>query len=820
MGEVQHNSAEQAMKKSIINQIISLSKIKLAILIPFITLFFVESIFRGSSIETLKWAFSSPTKLLIEYMIIFVLMNSFYFLKKRYYLFVLVLQFILFNVFSIASVIKVQKRGEPIVPNDFLLKDEALNISQYFSLDGFYLTIGIIIIFTILGFVISFMVKKESENFKKNIILSIISILFACLLGKGLPFNPYTALKLETIGWNQTMNSQTNGSVLGFVLNNVNSTIKKPSNYSKQKVTSILDSTNESKLVSNNTSKKPNIIFIQSEAFFDPSIMANNVFKTDPLPYFHSLQKDHTTGTLITPVYGGGTINTELEIQTGLSTNFIPSVSFGFENYIDKPLNSAARIARENGYTSTGIHTYHSWFYHRDELYKKLGFNSFQPIETFLNPEQADTSIFYSDIEISKRIIETIKQTSTNDYIYAVTTENHGPYDTPIKQYTDKATSLNLSEENKKILNTYAHTLSKSDKALQMLIESIQQLNEPTIVVFYGDHLPMLGNDMSVYKNANYIKDANVKEDYIKTHSVPLLVWSNYLEKQPSITLSSSFLTPYIFQLANLPMNNTFSFLDQALKDGHSVLLPSKFQKNSTKVNKFISDYSTLQYDVLKGNQYLYQDNLKNKSYLLGNPNFKVNNVFPKAIQQGKDGQYITITGNGFSNSTIVSINGESIPISFRTNQKMQLKVPKKFYNKTGKLTVSVLIEDSNHKVIQKGKTTMINVLDHQLFTKHINKELVKINLESVIWEPFVAKDNYAIYRAPIDLYRTPYEVKLDGKIMKHKLADLIDAPGYEDAYLNGFLYISVPISDESNSNINKYMSNHLEISVLDGLVQ
>lgn len=681
------------------------SKMILAILMPLLSLLFIESIYRESPLKVWIWLKQYPLNFIFEYLILFVCINSFYFLKKRAYLFTQSLIFLVFSFFALASLVKTQKRGEPIVPSDFLLRNEALNISQYISIEGLFFTIGVLIVVTLFGLILSFLLKKEKENTRVNIVTSIISVFIACFLIGGYPFNLYSHFKIEAIGWSQKVNSTTNGSVLGFVLNSINSSIKEPSHYTKGTIDSILESTNVSKSTLTKVTK-PNILFIQSEAFFDPTVLGENVFNKDPLSYFHYLQKEHTTGQMITPVYGGGTINTELEILTGLSTTFIPSVSLGFQNYIDKPVNSAARITRDIGYTATSIHTYHSWFYHRDELYKKLGFNSFQTRQTFKNAQLSDTTKFISDEEISKRIVQTVKDTPSPDYIYSVTMENHGPYDQPKKQFNDYATNLPLEEGNKKILNTYAHNLVNIDNALKMLIESLKQLNEPTIVVFYGDHLPMLGDDMSVYKDANYIKNPEAKADYIKMHTVPLLIWSNYLPKQPSVQLSSNFLTSYVFQLANLDMNTNFSYLANAMNESNSTILPSKFQKSTKQTKKFLTNYELLQYDILKGKQYAYQNGHQPKDlpYFLGNPNFTVKNIAPKRLKVGESKQLITITGKGFSYATKVKVNNQNVGLSSRSSTKMQFFLSKNYYEQAGDITVEVYMSDSFNNVVNGPK--------------------------------------------------------------------------------------------------------------------
>ena len=59
-----------------------------------------------------------------------------------------------------------------------------------------------------------------------------------------------------------------------------------------------------------------------------------------------------------------------------------------------------------------------------------------------------------------------------------------------------KATG-NLSAQAKSILETYTQGAHDADQSLQMMIDHFKDSDEPTMIVFYGDHLPMLGYGLS-----------------------------------------------------------------------------------------------------------------------------------------------------------------------------------------------------------------------------------------------------------------------------------------------------------------------------------
>ena len=117
------------------------------------------------------------------------------------------------------------------------------------------------------------------------------------------------------------------GVVYGFCVTALDTGIDRPIHYSREKVNKlkhrISDALEEQeKQEDPDDTRQPNIIFIQLESFFDLTMVKDLQFSEDPIPFFHQLQKETTSGNLGVPVYGAGTINTEFEVITGMSTEY------------------------------------------------------------------------------------------------------------------------------------------------------------------------------------------------------------------------------------------------------------------------------------------------------------------------------------------------------------------------------------------------------------------------------------------------------------------------------------------------------------------
>jgi phosphoglycerol transferase MdoB-like AlkP superfamily enzyme len=117
---------------------------------------------------------------------------------------------------------------------------------------------------------------------------------------------------VDDIVWNQQQNYAENGLSLAFTLNVNNSKMTKPDGYGEASIESLAQSIDQSnaKVATGNkkvNGKQPNVIFIMNESFWDPTLLPGVSFSEDPLPTVHRLQKEMTSGYLLSPQFGGGT---------------------------------------------------------------------------------------------------------------------------------------------------------------------------------------------------------------------------------------------------------------------------------------------------------------------------------------------------------------------------------------------------------------------------------------------------------------------------------------------------------------------------------
>lgn len=391
----------------------------------------------------------------------------------------------------------------------------------------------------------------------------------------------------------------------------------KPEGYSEDTMLAISDKyqiqDNSAVTVSTSSSpvssaQKPNVIVIMSESYWDLTKLNGVTFSKDIAENVHKYQK----GQLAPPAIGGGTANTEFEALTGMSLYFMSPGIIAYNAYLRTETPSVASIFRDNGYSTTAIHPNGGWFYNRDKVYNYFGFEKFYDIESF-DMETQTKGPHISDYALVDKVLETINSSEKPAFIFAVSMQNHDPYNDKYTSFDVNVESDQLNASQKSIVSGYAQGLYDADQSLGKLIEALEKSDKPTLVYFFGDHAPRLGSLDDYYSVYNKlgVKEAVKTEQGIgelKYYTTPLATWSNFRDMRSfSSVISPSHLSYEILKDAGVDYPNYLNIIPK---------LESKYPimhlKNMELVNpedELVKDYRLIQYDLLFGNKYLKNSN-------------------------------------------------------------------------------------------------------------------------------------------------------------------------------------------------------------------
>ena len=246
-------------------------------------------------------------------------------------------------------------------------------------------------------------------------------------------------------------------------------------------------------------SELPDIVVIQSESFFDPAIM-RGYEHSDFAPNLRRLAAHGISGKLHVPTFGGGTIRTEFEVLTGLSLRYFDNLQFPYLQMSHKSLPSLVRTLKAHGYSTLALHGNDPSFWNRTTAFKAIGFDRFVSQSAF--PANAPNDGKYmADSAMTDEIMSQLKDSGPPQFIFAISIEAHGPYDVePANTAERDAIPVpdGITGRDKRELQTYLYHLRHADTELGRLVTWLATRPRPSLVLFYGDHLPALTNSYHI----------------------------------------------------------------------------------------------------------------------------------------------------------------------------------------------------------------------------------------------------------------------------------------------------------------------------------
>ncbi|EKS7868517.1 MULTISPECIES: LTA synthase family protein [Bacillus] len=586
-----------------------------------VALFYIVMQVNMSFIEAINWIYFYNMQFILSFVVIYAIYILVYNLIGKVFL-SMVLTSCTLVILCIVNYLKLIFRGDPLYPSDFTqithMQSVIPMVMDYFS----WSYIFVIILSIVACIVVGIYMRRYIQNVKihlgirASLVVGSIFVLYAYGNFANTFMNKvFQKSGVDFVLWNQNENYASNGFVLGFISNLDTTVMEKPKNYSKENMLQIANDIKKqySGNIGNQKKKeKPNIIFVMSESFWDPTKVTNLSFSEDPVPNLHHYIENFPGGQTISPTFGGNTANVEFEALTSYSMSLLKPGSIPYQQVITnkKEIPSIPTALKKEGYYTSAIHSFGRTFFKRDDVYKVLGFDKFNAEDTMKNVDIDGDYI--SDLAMSKEIIAELEKQKQPTFIHAVTMQNHFPF-------TEDRFGENLieisgleNEESKGELETYTEGLRRSDEALQYLIEQLDNLDRPTLLVFFGDHLPSLGTNKSFYKENGYITNEKTPSERLAMAQTPLLMYANFDMPNDNLGLVSPIhFSNLIFDYAGLNKSLFYQFLSELYKEIPVLRDELKVDKNGEVINdltkkqkEMLEQYKMLQYDLLVGNQY------------------------------------------------------------------------------------------------------------------------------------------------------------------------------------------------------------------------
>jgi phosphoglycerol transferase MdoB-like AlkP superfamily enzyme len=345
-----------------------------------------------------------------------------------------------------------------------------------------------------------------------------------------------------------------------------------------------------------------------NEAFSDPAVLGDFETNEDYMPYIHSVLngdvENTISGYLNVSVLGGNTANTEFEFLTGNTMAFLPQGSVAYQQYLKKELPSLASHLKDLGYETIATHPYNSTGWDRNKVYPLLGFDEMYFIKDYSNPEKIRK--YVSDKACYNKIIEMYesKPDGTPMFVFNVTMQNHSSYTDEFDNFTP---DIEVEGSSSKVLNNYLSLMKISDSSLEYLTDYFSNVDEDTIIVFFGDHQPTNSVVSNIWKLNGKDGNSLSDEDEANRYKVPYIIWCNYdIETKTDCDTSANFLATNVLETAGINFTAYEAYLSNLSKNYPivtSIRTENALGKSTDTANMMgeLNNYAILQYSRLFG---------------------------------------------------------------------------------------------------------------------------------------------------------------------------------------------------------------------------
>lgn len=471
-----------------------------------------------------------------------------------------------FGIFAMVNYAMIQFRGLPLMATDLVNVGTAMDVASSYTLSFDKPALWVIIITVVWCCVAAAFESYKGVSWKGRIFNVVLLGLAVLVFNYAFFGSDYLKEnKIKVSNFNPTGGYKNNGCVLGFMITVTTSRMEKPEAYSLEAVEEIMSAyTSDASGEAEITEQTPNVICVMNESFADLSIIGDLGLSEDDMPFYRSLEENTIKGKMLVSAFGGQTANTEFEVLTGNTTAFLPYHTVAYSGIIKNEIPSLASSLSDAGYIgNTAFHPGMVDSYNRNIMYPFMGFEEHISIEDVENPRNIRS--FLSDehnYEILIDDYEDSRKENADDpyFMFNITIQNHGGYGSSTGVVNGDII-LNNTELATEGLQQYENLIKLSDDALKELVEYYEAQEEPTVIVFFGDHHPNLTTAM--YKKIHEGRDDYYGlENYQKRYMVPFMIWANYdIEEKRDVELSTNYLTAYLKQTIGINMTGYDKFL-------------------------------------------------------------------------------------------------------------------------------------------------------------------------------------------------------------------------------------------------------------------
>lgn len=600
-------------------------------------IFVIELISRRNFISAITFLSNHTLAFLYNALIIFASLTLVYLTKYRAQLRLLISGLWIF--LGTVNGLILSNRVTPFSYTDLKCISDLFQMQNttYFTATEATIVVSIVAFFFV--FLALFFAKGPKYEGKRHAVLVPVSILAFVFV--GIPVTTQAAQNsniLASYFSNIAQGYSDYGFVYGFSTSVVGRGMDKPADYSEETIEAIgalVDSASSQTTVT--SENQPNIICVLLESFADPYETNFLNMSEDPIPNFHYLEENFSSGYLTVPVVGAGTANTEFEVLTGMSMQYFGTGEYPYKTILKQTdCESIASDLSRIGYGTHVVHNNTATFYSRNNAFSMMGFDSFTSKELMNITDYTPIGSWPTDDILVEETVKAMDATEgQSDFVYTITVEGHGDYPTEkVLENPAIAVTGAADEASNNQWEYYVNMIHEVDDFIGDLITAVDNRGEDTIIVFFGDHLPTMGLTDSDMKSGSIFK-------------TKYITWNNM-----GLAKEDADLTAY--QL--LAQTTDWAGIHEG-----TILRYHQTQADS---ETYQMGLEALQYDLLYGKRYAYNgEDLYPATDLV----MDVEDVTITSVRKNDYSNTLTVYGSNFTKNTKIFVNGSKVSTKYLT---------------------------------------------------------------------------------------------------------------------------------------------------------
>lgn len=517
-------------------------------------------------------------------------------------------------LFGVANMYVKEFKGSPLVPMDFSSITTAANVAGGYTYEiGYEIVFAVALTAAVMA--ASCRLRMGRRRLPVRIAARLLSLMIVC----GFAYTFYYTDTVADYGlkpdfFNQTRGYKNHGALLEFTLNTKYLWLTEPSGYDPDQVEDIVaeqlsDGTDhiletalirqgmdpeevealvESVPTAGEQGLTPNIIVIMNESFSDLRVVGDIETNIPYMPFIDSLEENTIQGNAYVSTIGTGTSNTEFEFLTGNPMAFLPAGSNAYQLYVKDRQPGLVSTLLSQRYTADAFHPYYESSWNRVSVYDLMGFRDFITLEDMIDEDILDRykasgysySLYkrllkqrYPDEDIILRryvsdeydfqkIVEMYENKEPDQpfFLFNVTMQSHSSYNQKFDNF-DQQVYLTSTQGEYPKTDQYLSLIKATDDAFEDLIGYFETVEEPTIVLMFGDHQPFIEDSFYsevMGQSISEMDDETQQQRYITR----FILWANYDIPEGWVDqISMNYLSTLLLQVAGLEMPDYNSYL-------------------------------------------------------------------------------------------------------------------------------------------------------------------------------------------------------------------------------------------------------------------